>query len=635
MDDLQTQSGKSDSTDLVKTEGGGSGVGAGDGGVPAAANINNNILPNIAPVNGRIVGEYIAQNNSNAPPPEMAGGIKDTNSMLDDLLREHNLGPAPTGGSDMQGGVPNTGAATAAQKMAIDNLLMGAKSKMDMGDYRGSLDQLNALLRLDPNNIKALVGKAEVLNQLKLYSESEKSALAALRVDPNNPKAWQQLAWSLLKQKRFKEALEAINRAIALDPNSAVAYAIRAYIKDVLGDRKGALDDMEKAAMLDPRYRNKLEMARQGSKLYDPDADDDAMANTVASALGRMPRWPFAAALAALILMSVVGGLMGRRKKDGPSSGVAPTMIAQRPSAPAFTSQSGGVMIGKYELGQVIGRGGMGEVYEAKDLSLGRRVAIKKVTAQVSELGTMGRQMLLKEAKLVATLHHPSIVDIYEIIEQGDDLFVVFEFVSGKTVHHVLAEAGGHLPFNQTLAILRPVCQALQFAHDQGLVHRDLKPANIMLTEQGHVKLMDFGVARSLADSGPAPTLEAEAGPTSVPRQFARTQTVVGTPSYMSPETGEGVVCKEADVYSLGVTLYEMLAGRLPFPAESTTMDKRAMKFQPASTLVWGIPPGVDEMITYALQPDPARRMKSPAEFLARLEAAAAAAPAPAPKAAA
>ncbi|MBI3552660.1 MAG: protein kinase [Elusimicrobia bacterium] len=502
-----------------------------------------------------------------------------------------------------------------ARKASHDKLLGNALTKLKMRDWRAALADLNLLLTNDPYDALALHKRAEAENHLGLYKEAELDARKALALDPGSAGAWQQLAWSLLKQGRYQEALEAINRALALDPANANDYAIRAYIKSMLGDRDGAIADLEKAALLDPHYRHKLDLARQGGRIYDPGEDEDSIADMVSSALGGVSRRPLVlAGLAVILLLAVVGGMVIRYGKAETKRKLA--ALTPWTPKPALVSPSGAPMIGKYELGRVIGKGGMGEVYAAKDLSLGRPVAIKKMANLLPELGEQGRQLFIKEAKVVASLHHPSIVDIYEIIERGSEVYLVFEFVNGKTIHQLIAEKTRLTP-QQSLAILKPVCRALTFAHHHNLVHRDLKPANIMITAEGHLKLMDFGIARSLGDTA-AGNAQIEG---QRPDLFARTRTVMGTPSYMPPESDSGIVSKQGDVYALGVTLYEMLTGRLPYSAKAGAPEKIAMRYAPATTLVPGLPPAIDTLVKDALQPQPDKRLQTPIEFLSRLKA--------------
>ncbi|MBI3552659.1 MAG: protein kinase [Elusimicrobia bacterium] len=630
--DLTVGSPKQDSTNLVKNTDGeltravASNLKAD---TPESASGGGQVwsAPRVAAVTGRVVGTVETDGpTARADMSRVASSEDDLKELLKQQLDTTKVQRGSVDPKEVQGGVINPGGQTTtadadARRYQLDNLMQLARNKFNVGDWRGALENLNSVLRLDPNHAHALAKRSEALNHLKLYKNAEKDAVKSISIEPNKPLAWQQLAWSLLKQGRYKEALEAINRAIALDPNNATSYAIRSYIKDVLGDHTGAMADLERAALLDAHYRSTLELAKQRGRIYDPNDDEDTMANTVARAGGRLPRWPATLALALLLLLGLGTGLGYRRGPKPASEKPAAAMIAERP-APAFASEKGGKMVGKYELGQVIGHGGMGEVYEAKDLSLNRPVAIKRMSTQLGELGPEGRSLLLKEARMVAALHHPAIVDIYEIIEKGDDLYLVFEFVSGKTAQQVLAEAGGRLSVPLALVILRPVCHALSFAHGQNMVHRDLKPANIMITDQGIVKLMDFGIARSLSDAAPVSSFGSlPAAKTAAERTpFAHTQMVVGTPSYMSPETGEGIVCKEADIYSLGVTLYEMLTGRLPFAVDASVMDKLAMKCSAPSQIVPELPKGVDELIGLALQPKPEHRLKTAEEFLTRLE---------------
>jgi tRNA A-37 threonylcarbamoyl transferase component Bud32/dienelactone hydrolase len=215
-----------------------------------------------------------------------------------------------------------------------------------------------------------------------------------------------------------------------------------------------------------------------------------------------------------------------------------------------------GEILSHYRITGKLGEGGMGEVYLAEDTSLDRKVAIK-VLAGTFRHDDSAKKRLLREARLAAALDHPYICGIHELLEVGDTSFIVMEYVEGQTLRERLA--GGALRQQDALQVGLEVTEALEKAHLKGIVHRDLKPANIMLTPEGHVKVMDFGLAKQSAqDEGlsQAETLSrlTEAGVT------------VGTLAYMSPEQIKGeVLTPQSDLFSLGVVLYEMLTGGHPF----------------------------------------------------------------------
>lgn len=246
---------------------------------------------------------------------------------------------------------------------------------------------------------------------------------------------------------------------------------------------------------------------------------------------------------------------------------------------------------GQYGLEELIGEGGMGEVYRGWDRTLKRPVAIKRLRAELQK-ARRERERFIKEAELVASLRHPHIVEIYTILRDDEDTFLVFEYIVGRTVHQLLNESPGrHLPAERALEILRAVAQAVDHAHERRVIHRDLKPANVMISDEGWVKVMDFGIARQVADS-----------------LLTTTNTIVGTPTYMAPEQALGAVVQESDVYALGVTLYEMLTGGLPFKGPDEMRDKLEGRFVRASLLVPDLPPALDAVLSRALAPRPELR---------------------------
>jgi serine/threonine-protein kinase len=266
-----------------------------------------------------------------------------------------------------------------------------------------------------------------------------------------------------------------------------------------------------------------------------------------------------------------------------------------------------GLIRGQYEITRQIGQGGMGTVFEGTDRSLGRRVAIKKMRDEL-RVNPQERARFVIEAKTVAALHHPNIVDIYAIAEDGQDVFLIFEYVDGKTAHDLVQHAG-RLPIAEAARIVRASADALGYAHSRGVIHRDMKPSNVMLDAQGRVKVMDFGIARMAKDSM---------------TRYSMTNTVVGTPPYMAPEQEQGQVRKESDVYALGICAYEMLTGKLPFVGigAGMLMNKINMSYIAPSRAIAGLPDTLDAVFQKAFQADPEKRYRTPAEFADALESA-------------
>ena len=219
-----------------------------------------------------------------------------------------------------------------------------------------------------------------------------------------------------------------------------------------------------------------------------------------------------------------------------------------------------GQQIGIYRIVSLLGAGGMGEVYRARDTKLGRDVAIKVLPARF----TADRDRLARferEARLLATLNHPHIGAIYGFENAGSVCALVLELVEGPTLADRLAK--GPLPPTEALNIARQIAEALEAAHEKGIIHRDLKPANIKITPDGAVKVLDFGLAKAAAGDGAAPDLSQL--PT-MTIDGTREGLIVGTPAYMSPEQARGQpVDKRTDIWAFGCVLYEMLTGRRAF----------------------------------------------------------------------
>ncbi|WP_027660727.1 Stk1 family PASTA domain-containing Ser/Thr kinase [Salinispora fenicalii] len=274
---------------------------------------------------------------------------------------------------------------------------------------------------------------------------------------------------------------------------------------------------------------------------------------------------------------------------------------------------------GRYQVGELIGYGGMAEVHRGRDLRLGRDVAIKMLRADLARDATF-QMRFRREAQNAASLNHPAIVAVYDTGEEqaptGETLpFIVMEFVGGRTLKEVLGGEGRLQP-RRALEICADMCAALEFSHRHSIIHRDIKPGNVMLTQTGQVKVMDFGIARALASGATTMT---------------QTSAVIGTAQYLSPEQARGEsVDARSDVYAAGCVLFELLCGHPPFVGDSpvSVAYQHVREAPPTpSDLNPEVPPAVDAIILKALSKNPLNRYQSAGEMRADLLRAAAGRP--------
>src|SRR5206468_3790902 len=223
-----------------------------------------------------------------------------------------------------------------------------------------------------------------------------------------------------------------------------------------------------------------------------------------------------------------------------------------------------GTQLGSHEITALLGKGGMGEVYRARDLKLKRDVAIKILPEEFSrDADRVSR--FQREAEVLASLNHPNIAAIYDLEEANGSHFLVLELVEGQTLAERIKR--GPIPVEEALQIAKNICSALEAAHEQGIVHRDLKPANIKLTPIGRVKVLDFGLAKiseaqAAMDFSNSPTLMSASAP----------GVILGTAAYMSPEQASGKeVDKRTDIWALGCVLYQLLTGKQAFSGDTVT----------------------------------------------------------------
>lgn len=263
-------------------------------------------------------------------------------------------------------------------------------------------------------------------------------------------------------------------------------------------------------------------------------------------------------------------------------------------------------MIGKYVVKRELGRGGMGAVYLAEHPSLGREVAIKELIVSPGADPT-ALTRFLQEAQVMARSNHPNLVQVHDMEQLGNARYIILEFVRGRSLRDMLNR--GMVPMPQVFAIMHAVLQGLNYAHRHAIVHRDMKPENVLVSEEGDVKVADFGIARLTDDSGGGSTA-------------TRTGTTVGTPQYMSPEqVSTSKVDGRSDLYSAGIMLYEMVCGRPPFTAATgdgpfTLMAKHVQAPPPPPAIHRpDVDQELEQVMLRALGKRPEERFQTGAEF--------------------
>lgn len=274
-----------------------------------------------------------------------------------------------------------------------------------------------------------------------------------------------------------------------------------------------------------------------------------------------------------------------------------------------------GSKLGHYEITRRLGEGGMGEVYAAEDTRLHREVAIKLLPDELAQRDDR-RQRFAREAKTVASLSHPNIVTVHAVEEADGRSFLVMELVRGRTLGEIVPPGG--ISLDEFFRIALPLADAVHAAHTRGVSHRDLKPTNVMVSDDGHVKVLDFGLAKVLEpDTDPDGVTRASSGLTAEGR-------ILGTVAYMSPEQAEGKpLDHRSDIFSLGILLFEMLTGSRPFAGDSNLAILSSILRDAAPTLASkrsGLPLALERIVARALEKSPERRYQSAADLRRDLE---------------
>lgn len=506
---------------------------------------------------------------------------------------------------------PDAGQAGAAPDYARSKAyLKTALSKTRLGDYAAAAHYATLAIEKDPANLEAYLERANANNFLGRFDDAVRDAGYVIEREPSNMQAFNVRAWALNQKGSHGDAAADASKAIGINPAYADAWFNRALAYEKQGDYKRMLEDFRQAAALSGAYASRYQdaVAQYGPRVpgyagaAQARAAAAAAAEGAAAPAGRPPLKRFLM----LLFFTLTGGalvaaglvhILGSRQQ-GPAAG--------RVTHPDVLSPSvfyEGVATGKYKIERKLGEGAMGVVYEATDQSLGRKVAIKRMGEEI-KVNDREKQRFLEEARTVALLHHPGVVEIYTIFEEEGSVYLVFEHVEGQTLDR-LVDKEGRLAWDSARRLFSEAAAALAYAHSKNVVHRDLKLANIMLSSEGSVKVMDFGLAYRARESA------------------ARMSggEVVGSPAYMAPEQELGASSARSDIYSLGVCLYEALSGVLPFQGPDFHQQKTRLACQRLTDAVPGLPRGLDEVIAKCLAPDPENRYRGAEELKADLDA--------------
>ncbi|MFI5348393.1 MAG: protein kinase [Elusimicrobiota bacterium] len=471
-------------------------------------------------------------------------------------------------------------------------LVLRALDKERIGDLTGALIDATQATDAAPRDPAAWTTRAEIDNRLENYPSGIIDAGRAVALAPQNARALRARAFAELESGRYDAALADSAKSVELDPASGNGFLYKAMAEQRLGRAEAASTDLQQAVALDPSLAPLAAPLMKTLGIVPPSPAQDRVAP-------HLVRGGIIILSLGLVLFGLLGTQTGRqltrrftpRRPPQPSPEIE-FLIA----APVADLAPGSMLGGNYRIVKEIGRGGMGVVYEGRDETLQRRVAVKRL---IEDSQTTPDDIIrfIKEARLVAQLRHPNIAEIYTVVP-GTTPFLIFEFVDGQSLDKIL-KLNRILPLPSARRVVREVASALASAHAAGIIHRDLKPSNVMIASDGAVKVMDFGIAHQSRSAA-----------------TKMTQTnASGTPPYMAPEQGWGSVSKASDVYALGVMTYELVTGSLPFVGPDFLEQKLELRYEAASRRSSAIPAELDALFAATFDPDPTKRPAGTAAF--------------------
>jgi tetratricopeptide (TPR) repeat protein/tRNA A-37 threonylcarbamoyl transferase component Bud32 len=591
------------------------------------------------------------ERDPSAKPPDPSRLIRDfgsssAGSLAGGARGASSPGTVIGGGNVASLGGERAGGASFAAMTPSNKLAAEAEGSVKIGDLKTALLQATKAIEADKSNPEAYAVRAGIWNKQERYLNAQADANMALSFDPNHHKALNARAFAYNMTGHPQEAQADATKVLSQDPRDALGCLNLAMSQEALGDLTRANENYQKAAAFDPSYKPLYEdFLSKHPELLGGGAVPASGTLKLLPPVLRTPSGAAGAAVAALGLGAAA--LAFRRRKSGDEeleedapapapvrpkpatqgaetiplppgtrrAEAAPTLIPGRstgrtagaatPVGGTAVGPNGGQLIARtYEIRKELGRGGMGVVYEAFDTSLSRKVAIKEMRSEIAQ-SARDKERFLAEARTVAKFQHPNIVSIFAILEDAGRTFLVFEHVQGGGLDGILDQRRKLGP-DAAVPLLHSIAAALDYSHSRKVIHRDLKPSNIMITDEGVVKVMDFGIAHEAKQTVSRLT-NAEA---------------FGTMAYMPPEQELGQASRESDVFAFAVLAYETLVGTIPFPGPNFLEQKKGKMFKRPSQADPTLPAALDAVFEKALEPEPQNRYKSAGQFATAVGAA-------------